>query len=91
MILQDIKRYLQQRGQATLGDIARHFDSEPSAVQGMLDRWVRKGRVRRRLATSSCGSSCSKCDPTNIEIYQWVEDSEGATKQKAVPLPSCER
>jgi predicted transcriptional regulator with HTH domain len=91
MILKDIRLYLQQRGQATLGDIARHFDSDPSAVQGMLEQWVRKGKVRRSLATSSCGSSCSKCDPTSVEIYQWADGSEDTSGRTAVPLPSCDR
>jgi hypothetical protein len=84
MILKDIRHYLQQRGQATLGDIARHFDSEPSAVQGMLEHWIRKGKVRRSLATRSCGSSCSKCDPTAIEIYQWL--SEGVDSSRGLPV-----
>jgi len=88
MILKDIRRYLQQRRQATLADIARRFDSEPSAVQGMLDQWVRKGKVRRSLATSSCGVSCGKCEPASTEIYQWVEDSG---MDAGVTLPDCER
>ena len=84
MILKDIRHYLQQRGQATLGDIARHFDSEPGAVQGMLEQWIRKGKVRRSLATRSCGSSCGKCDPAAIEIYQWL--SEGGDSPTGLPI-----
>ena len=90
MILKDIGRYLQDRGQATLGDIARHFDSDPGAVQGML-QWVRKGKVRRSLATRSCGSTCSKCDPTSVEIYQWMEDGEDREPTRgAHRSPACE-
>ena len=91
MILKNIRLYLQQRRQATLGDIARHFDSEPGAVQGMLDQWIRKGKVRRSLATSSCHSSCGKCDPTAIEIYEWLGES-GAPPNGEAPYfrpPSC--
>ena len=36
MILSDIRRYLQQCGQATLADIALHFDADPDAMRGML-------------------------------------------------------
>jgi len=71
MILSDISRYLEQRGQATLADIALHFDADAGAVRGMLDVWIRKGRVHRRMATASCGSSCSQCDPAVTEIYVW--------------------
>ncbi|HHJ15197.1 MAG TPA: sugar metabolism transcriptional regulator [Gammaproteobacteria bacterium] len=71
MILSDIRHYLEQRGQATLADIALHFDADPDAVRGMLEVWVRKGRVHCRRATASCGSSCSQCDPAATEIYVW--------------------
>lgn len=71
MILSDIRHYLEQRGQATLADIALHFDADPDAIRGMLEVWIRKGRIRRRMATASCGSSCSQCDPAATEIYSW--------------------
>ena len=71
MILSDIRDYMQQHGQVSLADIALHFDSEPDAVRGMLDVWIRKGNVYRRSATSSCGTSCSQCDTAATEIYVW--------------------
>ena len=71
MILSDIRRYLEQRGQATLSDIALHFDADPDAVRGMLDVWINKGKVHKQMATGSCGSSCTQCDPDTTEIYVW--------------------
>jgi len=71
MILSDIRQYLEQRGQATLADIALHFDTDPDAIRGMLEVWMRKGRIHRRMATTSCGSSCSKCGMAATEIYIW--------------------
>lgn len=71
MILADIKRYLMQHQQATLSDIALHFDAEPDAVRGMLEQWVRKGRVERRTVSAACGSSCNQCDPAGMELYIW--------------------
>lgn len=73
MILPEIRRYLEQRGQASLADIALHFDIQPDAVRGMLEVWMRKGKVQRRLATTSCGSRCNKCQSAATEIYAWVE------------------
>ncbi len=40
MILSDIKKYLMQHKRATLGDLAIHFETEPEAMQGMLDQWI---------------------------------------------------
>jgi len=77
MILSDIRRYLEQRGQASLAEIALHFDADPEAVRGMLAVWQRKGRVRQRRASAACGSSCSQCDPAATEIYVWEDKSGG--------------
>jgi hypothetical protein len=71
MILSDIRHYLEQRGQATLADMALHFDADPDAIRGMLEIWIRKGRIQRRMATASCGSRCSQCDPAATEVYVW--------------------
>jgi predicted ArsR family transcriptional regulator len=71
MILSEIRSYLTERGQATLADIALHFDAEPEAVRGMLDHWVRKGRIERRKVEAACGTSCNRCDPAAMELYVW--------------------
>jgi hypothetical protein len=76
MILSDIKRYLIRHKQATLADIALHCDAEPDAVRGMLEQWIRKGKVVRSQAGSACGGGCNRCDPATVEIYHWVEGGE---------------
>lgn len=90
MILSEIKSYLMQRREASLADIALHFDSHPDAVRGMLETWISKGKVARRLATNSCGSSCCQCDTATTEIYEWL--GAGANRpaivEKALPLPT---
>lgn len=71
MILSDLRDYLRQHGQATLGDMALHFDTDPQALRGMLEIWVRKGRVEHSTLMPACGSSCNKCDMASTEIYRW--------------------
>ena len=71
MILSQIRDYLAGRGQATLAEIALHFDAEPDAVRGMLEQWVRKGRVEQRKTEPACGTTCSRCDSAAMELYVW--------------------
>ena len=52
MILSDIRNYVQDRGQSSLADIALHFDIEPEAARGMLDIWIRKGKLQRRSCSN---------------------------------------
>ena len=73
MILSEVREYVRRRGQASLKDIALHFDSDPEALRSILDHWVRKGRIARRTASSSCGGGCTQCDPATVEIYVWSE------------------
>jgi len=54
-------------------DIAHHFDTEPEVVRGMLDHWVRKGKVRH-IQGVACNKGCCRTDPVNLEIYQWIEE-----------------
>lgn len=71
MILSDIKRYLQERKQATLNDIALHLDVDPEAVRGMLDQWIRKGKVIR-TELGACSNGCASCGcDADKEIYHW--------------------
>jgi hypothetical protein len=86
MILSDLKRYLKERGQATLADMALHFRSDPQAVRGMLDVWIRKGKVVKHSASASCGDGCARCDPGALEVFSWI--GEGG---KTVPPlhPTC--
>ena len=72
MILSDIKKYLMEHKRATLGDLALHFDTDPQAMRGMLEQWMRKGRVLRSELKSDCSKSCAKCcNDSVMEIYEW--------------------
>jgi putative ferrous iron transport protein C len=88
MILSEVKRYLQDRGQATLVDIALHFGAQPDALRPMLEVWMRKGKIERLRAEARCGASCQRCDPAAIEIYRW---SAGQPAPPPAPCHPCPR
>jgi len=71
MILSNVSHYLRQHRRASLDDIVHGIGSTPEATEAMLATLERKGRVRRLPAGSSCGSSCCKCDPAKLMIYEW--------------------
>ena len=76
---------LQERRRVSMIDLTRHFQSDPEALRGMLDQFIRKGRVQRMRTGGACGG-CQTCDPLLLEIYTWVEPAETAD---APPLRSC--
>jgi putative ferrous iron transport protein C len=72
MILSEIKRYLQERKHATLSDLAIHFDTEPEAMRGMLEQWIKKGRVSKFQTRTACKRGCSSCGcDAAPEVYSW--------------------
>lgn len=84
-MLNEIRAYLSERGQAPLADIAIHLDAPPEAVRGMLSHWERKGRVARLTAPCRGGCSaagCGGCAETGAsEIYAWL----GPNRTKEAP------
>nr|VFJ88655.1 MAG: FeoC like transcriptional regulator [Candidatus Kentron sp. LFY] len=73
MILSELGEYLRANGQAAIIDMAYHFDIEPDAVRGMLEHWVRKGKVRKLPEGTTCGDGCHRCAPESLEIYEWIQ------------------
>ena len=71
MILAELRNYIQQRQQVSLADIINHFDVDEQAVRPMLEVWINKGKIHRKMSTASCGSSCSQCQTASTEFYIW--------------------
>ena len=67
-MLSDIRDYLISKDAISVRDLALHFDVPPAAMEGMLNHWVRKGRVRK---LSACGG-CHGCGGAESELYTWV-------------------
>lgn len=74
-MLTTLKAFLSARRAATLSEIARHVGADPDAVRGMLEHWIRKGRVKR-IAGARC-SGCDSCAPADLEFYEWIEARGG--------------
>lgn len=73
MILSRVNDYLRERRRATLTDMALGLGATPDALRDMLAILERKGRVRRLPTGTACGGGCSKCDPSSIELYEWMD------------------
>ncbi len=75
MMLGEIRDYLQQRGSASLTDVATHFDISPDTAQFALNYWQRKGKVREQAAACSSGGCGGKsCGGTRAATnYEWVK------------------
>jgi hypothetical protein len=72
MMLSRLSTYLRERRRASVADMALALESTPEALGPMLDTLERKGRVRRIEGEPGCGSTCCKCDPATVALYEWA-------------------
>jgi len=72
MVLQQVLREIESaRGPVDASALSRKLGVEQSALEGMLQFWVRKGRLRERpicvtlptCAGGACGATCPLMDP----------------------------
>ncbi len=70
-MLVDLRNYLLERRRVSLRDLAWHFGVEPDAMRGMLEHWIRKGKIKREESCPPCGSGCCNCAPDLTEFYVW--------------------
>ncbi len=48
------------------------LESSPEALGVMLATIERKGRVRKIEGGPGCATSCCKCDPATVAVYEWA-------------------
>ena len=72
MSLMSMRDYMKQRGQASVLEVATHFDFAPETAQLGLEYWAKKGKVR---LLNTCGSSCTGCSQVsaNNQTYERCE------------------
>lgn len=68
MLLQ-IRNYIARERVVSTQQLSREFHLEPSALQPMLDFWLRKGIISKHAAKVQCKKACFKCQ-TPPEYYQ---------------------
>lgn len=77
-----LRDYLKEMKQASLKDVALHFDIPEGAAQGMLEYWISKGRVQSindigpacvQHACGGCHNNCCEATTAVNLTYRWVE------------------
>ena len=68
--LSGLREYLSQRPQASVAEMAVHFDASADAVRGALRHWLSKGRARKLEPSERC-SGCG-CGCKGEEVFEWI-------------------
>jgi DeoR/GlpR family transcriptional regulator of sugar metabolism len=73
-MLLEIKRYLKKQQRVSLQDLSLHFDTDADTMRGILEVWIKKGKVTKcdAVACGGCSSNCSTAAQQQ-EAYEWSE------------------
>lgn len=74
MLQHILDRIEQAEGPLLLSDLSRELNIELSALQGMIDFWVRKGRLQQdgagtAVSAPACHCATNTCEPEEICPY----------------------
>jgi DNA-binding MarR family transcriptional regulator len=71
-MLTEIIHLLKERGPMSLAELARHFQTELPAMEGMLTTLEQKGRVQRLENKCSRCKGCAEVKPEDAAIFKAV-------------------
>lgn len=75
-MLSAIKKMFALQNTISLYDLSLHFDVDKSAMEKMLEVFIRKGKLRKKDLEGCNGKSCGGCSENNHEpaqmiLYEW--------------------
>jgi hypothetical protein len=65
-----ILTYIQQEKWVSEQQLTRAFQISSEALQPMLERWVKKGRIQKIMPTLPCQRTCVQCQEGTLAYYQ---------------------
>lgn len=69
LTLQNLKAYIFSRGQVSLRELALVFKESPDLIEGMLQHWLKKGKIEKALKTTACAKTCVRCPVDAFTLY----------------------
>ncbi|MDJ0673840.1 MAG: FeoC-like transcriptional regulator [Calothrix sp. MO_167.B42] len=74
MILRELQEFILNYHRVSLREMELHFRMDGDALRQMLNKLIKKGRVRKLPASHKC-HGCTSCNPDTNEFYEWVEQN----------------
>lgn len=71
-MLTEIIKLLKERGPMSLAELARHFQTDVPAMQGMLELLEKKGRIQRLETKCSRCKGCVEVKPEDAAVFKVV-------------------
>jgi putative ferrous iron transport protein C len=76
MLLQ-LKSYLKEKGIVSLEELAAYLDEDPNVIQDMLEHFIRKGQVVKKVSSDRCDTCTMHCGIDLLAVYEWKDFQKG--------------
>jgi hypothetical protein len=90
-VLRQVLNFFEDAGASlTVNQVARELDIAPGMLEGMIDHWVRKGKLRQTSNTMHCATcgGASGC-PFVMAMPRSYELATGDDDSRTTPPTSC--
>lgn len=74
MDLTELKDFVCDFGRVSLAEMKLYLQIDRETLNPMLDGLVQQGIVKKSYTAQEC-EICQKCDPEEVEFYEWVGNS----------------
>lgn len=92
MLLREVLDAFEQTGPLSLAQLARRLDIEPNALEGMIQFWVNKGKLREvsNQQCSTCGVQHT-CPLPSVIPRRYERVARDGTSIDSIPVCQCGR
>lgn len=73
MDLKELKDFVYDFGRVSLAEMKLYLQIDRDTLDPMLFTLVQQGVVKKSFTAKEC-VICQKCDPEEIEFYEWVKN-----------------
>ncbi|MEM8721449.1 MAG: FeoC-like transcriptional regulator [Cyanobacteria bacterium P01_G01_bin.39] len=74
MNIKELKDFVFDFGRVSLAEMKLYLQIDRETLNPMLDSLVQQGIVKKSYTAKEC-QTCQKCDPEEIEFYEWSESA----------------
>ncbi len=67
-----LRDYIAKEKRVALSQLARFFEADTTALEPMLDVWVKQGLIVKEVQNVSCRAACLECGKQSAIYYQHV-------------------
>lgn len=72
MNITELKKFVSDFRRVSLAEMKLYLEIDRDTLNPILDLLVQQGIVQKSYIDEKC-NTCQKCDPEEIEFYEWVE------------------